>query len=109
MESFVNILSLNVGLSNSLAGLPSLISSHSVDLVLLQEVRLGSIQLSNMLGSLGFKAESNIDSESPSAPGTAVAWRESLPVEEVFTIVQCKAQMVRLGSYAIIIEDVLES
>ena len=50
--------------------------------------------------SIGFKAVANVGLESPSSPGTAIAWRKSLPVHDVFTLVQCKAQIAKLGSYA---------
>ena len=102
MGKSINILSLNVGMSNSLAGLSSLITAHSVDLVLLQEIRISSEQLSTMLGGLGFKGEANIDESSPFSPGTAVAWKTSLPVEQVSTIVNYGAQIVKLGSYVIL-------
>ena len=41
----LNFLSLNIGMSNSLAGLTSLVASESLDLIFLQEVRLTSSEL----------------------------------------------------------------
>ena len=99
--SYISIISLNIGMSTSLAGLTSLILTHSVDLILLQEVTTSSEQLDSLLCGLGFQVEVNRDAGSPSSLGTAVAWRENLSIDGVFNIVPCRAQIVKLGSYAI--------
>ena len=52
MESFVNILSLNVGLSSTLAGLSSLATVNNLHIVLLQEVRMDKEQLNNIVGGV---------------------------------------------------------
>ena len=36
------------------------------------------------------------------SPGTAVAWRNSLPVDIVASLVPCRAQCVKFGSYVVI-------
>ena len=86
-------------MSSSLAGVKSLIASNSIDIVFLQEVRMSSEQLNNFFTGLGFNAEANIDVDSFSTPGTAVIWKKSLPVENVYTIVSCRLQGVKLGGY----------
>ena len=101
MDTLTNILSLNVGMSASLVGLNSLIVTNSVDLILLQEVTIPSEQLLNALGNSEFQAVVNIDVDATNLPGTAVVWRRSLPVDEVLNIVTCRAQLVKLGPYAI--------
>ena len=53
MESHINILSLNVGLSSTLAGLSALTSVNRPDLILLQEVRISKEQLKNIIGAFG--------------------------------------------------------
>ena len=73
MESFINILSLNICLRSTLAGLGSLATINNIDLILLQEVRVSQEDVDNMLVNLGFQAIVNIDPEAPSKPGTAVA------------------------------------
>ena len=93
----LNILSLNIGMSCSLAGLSGLISSENLDIVLLQEVRLSGIQIENQLP--GFKAIANVDLDNLSTPGTAVAWRLGIPVENVLSFKLCRIQIVSLGSY----------
>ena len=43
----------------------------------------------------------NIDLETPSKPGTAIAWRISLPIQEVISITSCRCQVALIGTYAI--------
>ena len=66
----LNFFSLNVGMSNSLAGLVALVSSEQLDVVFLQEVRMSNLQIEALLP--GFKAAVNIDHENPASPGTAI-------------------------------------
>ena len=98
----LNFLSLNVGMSATLAGLTSLITVHRLDIIFLQEVRLGGEQLNFFVGSLGFQAEVNIDTDQPTRPGTALVWKKSLPVSDVFTLVVCRAQVALLGPYMLL-------
>ena len=89
-------------MSSTLAGLSTLIVSHKLDVIFLQEVRLSSEQLELLLGGLGFKAAVNIDHECPTSPGTALVWRTSLPVTDVCTLLSCRAQVARLGHYMLL-------
>ena len=93
----LNILSLNIGMSNTLAGLTSIVVSESVDLIFLQEVRLTSAEIESLLP--GFSCAVNIDLENSSRPGTAIIWRSSIPVENVVNVTLCRIQVVSLGSY----------
>ena len=102
MESLLNFLSLNVGMSSTLAGLSSLITANKLDLIFLQEVQLSSEQINLLLGKLGFQAAVNIDSENPSRPGTAIIWKKSLPVSNISTLVLCRAQLATLGKYMLL-------
>ena len=97
MANLTNILSLNVGMNAGLAGLTTLLSVFPADLILLQEVRISNDQINSLLCGLGFSAEVNIDNESPSSPGTAFAWRNSMSQVEVFNIVKCRCQMIKIG------------
>ena len=54
MNSRIRILSLNIGLKSDLAGLMTLISVHSLDLIMLQEVRITDEQLNQQLDKHGF-------------------------------------------------------
>ena len=92
MNSRIRILSLNIGLKSDLAGLLTLISVHRLDLVMLQEVRITDEQLNQQLGNHGFTGMVNIDAEEPLKPGTALAWRSTLPIKQVSAVVPCRVQ-----------------
>jgi exonuclease III len=100
MDSIINFFSLNVGMSNTLAGLSAIIKAENLDIIFLQEVRLTSEQLEHLLR--GFKAAVNVDPSQPSKPGTAIVWRETLPVIDVCPLVLCRAQMATLGPYRLV-------
>ena len=102
MSRKLTILSLNVGLSHNLAGLSTLLSVNAADLILLQEIRISKEQLLAALGGPGFKAVVNIDEDSPLSPGTAVVWKETLPVEDVISLVLCRLQVVIIGDYLVL-------
>ena len=102
MDHKINFLSLNIGMSSTLAGLSTLITTQNLDIIFLQEVRLSSEQIELQLGRLGFKAAVNIDSECPTTPGTAIVWRSSLPVVDICVLVCCRAQVARLGNYMLL-------
>ena len=101
MNSRIRILSLNIGLKSDLAGVLTLISVHKLDLILLQEVRITDEQINQQLGNHGFKGMVNIDEEDPLRPGTALAWRSTLPIKQVSAVVPCRVQHALLGSYSI--------
>ena len=71
MKSCLKLLSLNVGMSSSLAGVSALLKFEDIDIVLLQEVCLTSEQIEHLLR--GFRACSNIDHENINRPGIALA------------------------------------
>ena len=102
MADHIKFLSLNVGMSATLAGLSTLIVAQELDIIFLQEVRLTSEQINLFVNRLGFQASVNIDSEQPTKPGTAIVWKESLPVTDVFTVVLCRAQVALLGPYMLL-------
>ena len=95
-----NILSLNVGMSNSLAGLPSILCSENLDIIFLQEVRLSSSEIESFLP--GYKCVSNLDVENPSKPGVAIVWRSTAPVENVINFLPCRIQVASLGHYILV-------
>ena len=88
-------------MSTTFAGLLELIRVNNFHLILLQEVRLTNDELNCMVSRLGYSAEVNIDIEVTSRPGTAVIWKDLLPVDNVVTIVPSRAQAVVLGSLII--------
>ena len=56
----MNIVSLNIGMSQNVARLSALLVSYNVDLALLQEVNSSQEQLNAGLESIGFQAEVNV-------------------------------------------------
>ena len=102
MNSQISILSLNVGMSSSLAGLKVLLSNNSVHIVFLQEVSMCTETLNSFLQDINFKAVANVDSDNSSRPGTAILWREGIPVTNVYTLVDCRCQVATLGSYMLL-------
>ena len=70
--------------------------------MLLQEVRITDEQINQQLSHHGFIGMVNIDAENQSTPGTALAWRRTLPIKQVSTIVPCRVQHARLGSFSIL-------
>ena len=98
-NNYLNILSLNVGMSNSLAGLPALLSVENLDILLLQEIRMTSFEIEAQLH--GFCAVVNVDHSNPSSPGTAIVWRSHLPLVNVSSRVPCRLQTATIDSYMI--------
>ena len=53
MIAKVNFLSLNIGMKNNLAELPTLVRIHELDLIFLQEIRLSEKQIEQAGAELG--------------------------------------------------------
>ena len=100
MDSKLNIFSLNVGMSGTLAGLSAIIQAVDLDIIFLQEVRISAEQIENLLR--GFKAAVNIDQNQLSKPGTAIVWKQDLPITDVCPLVMCRAQLATLGPYKLL-------
>ena len=96
------VLSLNIGGSTTLAGLLSILRLDKPHLVMLQEVILSSEQLCVQVSKFGYKAATNIDMTNPSALGTGFVWQSHLPVSDVYSVVECRAQSLRVGQYSFI-------
>ena len=93
----INFITLNVGMSASLAGLSDLAESEDLEILFLQEVNLGKNQIESILR--GYKAAVNIDENNPNRPGTALVWREDIVVTDICSVVPCRAQVASLGDY----------
>ena len=91
MNSTVNLFSLNTGTSSLLAGLSDLVKYEHLDIIFLQEVRMTSDEIENLMP--GFRAESNIDVNNREKPGTAIVWRNSLQIESVSSVCMCTLQV----------------
>ena len=102
MGDNIVISSLNIGGSTTLAGLLSMLRLDKPHLVMLQEVKVNTEQLNVQVAKYGYQAVSNIDVNNPSALGTGVVWQSHLPVSDIFSVVECRAQALTLGQYTFI-------
>ena len=102
MSGKIRFLSLNVGMKSDLAGLITLIQIHKLDIILLQEIRISEEQINQQIRNHGFTGKVSIDDEDSLKPGVAIVWRSVLPVQEIITLVSCRAQLAFLGSIAIV-------
>ena len=101
MASTIRFLSLNVGMRSDLAGLRSMIKSHKPDVIFLQEVKFSSEEISSSLNNIGFKCKVN-NADDDLKPGTALLWRNALPITEVFNVVTGRAQLAVMGDYVLL-------
>ena len=99
-QSTFNIFSINVGMSNNLACLSSLVNGENLDIIFLQENRMTQLQIESQLS--GFSAAVNIDIDNPYRPGTAMIWRSSIPVTNVHSLSLCRLQVASLGPYLLV-------
>ena len=68
------------------------------EVLLVQEVLLSSQELLLKVKPYGYNCESNINVLNPTKPGTAVIWREGIPVTETRVIVEGRLQIVTVGA-----------
>ena len=99
MENLYKILSLNVGNNSTLGGLFSILNLEKPHIVMLQEVTLSSEQLSLVVSKYGYKAETNVNTTDQTALGTGFVWKSSLPISEIYNVVECRSQCLKLGAY----------
>ena len=95
-SSVLKILSFN--LAGGTLFLHHLLPEDKPDILLLQEVLLSSQELLLKVKPYGYNCESNIDVLNPTKPGTAVIWREGVPVLDTRVIVEGRLQSVTVGS-----------
>ena len=101
MAQLVNFLSLNVGGNSNLAGLSMTISLLNFDVILLQEVKSTQSQVESLVSRFGFSTLVNIDHNDFKKPGTALIWKNTIPLTGVVNLVSCRQQIAELGPYRI--------
>ena len=95
------IISYNVMSNGNCSGLLTLLDIEKPDIVLLQV--LNTEHLSTFIGCRGgYKAESNVDALEPTKPGTALVWREDIPITMVASIEPRRLQSAFLGPYPLL-------
>ena len=87
--------------STNLAGLNMTISMMKFDVILLQEVKMTQVQLDSAIRRHGFLASVNISEDDINKPGTAILWRETIPVTGIVNLIECRLQIAELGPYRI--------
>ena len=102
MAEEYKILSLNVGNGTTLGGLLSILSLENPHVVMLQEITLSSEQLTLLVNKYGYKAETNIDIHNQNTMGTGFVWKTTLPVNEVYSVIHCRGQLLKLGRYSFV-------
>ena len=102
MDGTLRILSLNIGMSDSLAGLTAINRDKNPDFIFLQEVRISTEQLLAKVGMMGYMAEVNINDEELSQPGTALVWKSCYPVHGLAALVQCRCQVAFWDQYLLV-------
>ena len=102
MASNLKVFSLNIGMSDNLAGLVNFIVNESLDIIFLQEVKMTSEHLCFQVNKLGYLAEVNINEDEPTKPGTALLWKSCLPVQDVTNLVQCRCQIAFMDQFLLV-------
>ena len=98
----LKIITLNAGNSLLLGGLLSIIRLENPDIVLLQEITVTTGQLQLFVAKLGYSAQANTDILDITRLGTGIIWKSELPLSEVTSVVDCRAQLAKLGPYHIL-------
>ena len=71
------------------------------DVILLQEVNSTQIQLDSLVVKYGFSCLVNIDLDNIDKSGTALIWRNSVPLTGAVNLLSCRLQMAQIGEYRI--------
>ena len=95
----LKIITLNTGNSLVLGGLLSIIRLENPDIVLLQEITVTTGQLQLFVAKFGYSAEANTDLLDITRLGTGIIWKSELPISEITSVVDCRAQLAKLGPY----------
>ena len=97
------MISYNTMSDGNCSGLLTLIDIEKPDVILLQEIVLDTEHLCTFLASKrGYRAESNTDPLEPNKPGTALIWRENIPVTRVASIEPRRLQTAFMGPYPVV-------
>ena len=64
----------------------------------MQEVKVSTEELQSLIQVLNYSASCNILSENENSRGTAIVWKNTLEVKNIFTVEECRVQSAQLGS-----------
>ena len=88
----LNIITLNIGGSATLGGLPVILDLEKPDIVMLQEVHCSTSALNTVLRRYHYQGICNNCPDDERTLGTAIVWKVCLPVENVNCIELCRLQ-----------------
>ena len=76
-------------------------SMMSFDVILLQEIKSTQTQLDSLVQKFGFSSLVNIDTDDVDKPGTALVWKNTIPLSGAVNLLGCRLQMAEIGEYRI--------
>lgn len=88
----LQVISLNIGASDTLAGLPAILELENPDIVMLQEVHCSTDALNTVLKKYRYKGFCNNCPQDERTLGTAFVWKSHLPVNNINCIELCRLQ-----------------
>ena len=77
------------------------ISLLKFDVILLQEVKSTQSQVESLVARFGFSTLVNIDCDDMNKPGTALIWRNTVPLVGAVNLINCRLQIAEIGVYKI--------
>ena len=77
------------------------ISLLKFDVILLQEVKSTQDQVDSLINRFGYSCLVNVNSEDSNKPGTALIWKNFLPVIGAVNLICCRLQTAQIGPYNI--------
>ena len=96
----LSIITLNVNcLSRPVAraGLLDMLRTHKPDIFCLQEINIGTDELNMYVNPVGYSCLSNIDHTNPNTRGTAIIWKQGLPVHQQTIVEEERLMFIMIG------------
>jgi exonuclease III len=69
---------------------------------MMQEVNVNSEELSSLVQPCGYRAECNITLDDENTRGTAIVWKDTIDLKNIFTVEECRVQTAQLGPLNIV-------
>ena len=80
------------------SGILDILKNHQPDIWMMQEVNVNSEEMSSLVQHCGYNAECNITADDENTRGTAIVWKQSIELKNIFTVEECRVQTAQLGS-----------
>ena len=79
------------------SGILDVLKRHKPDIWLMQEVNVSTEELQSLIKTSNYSASCNILSENENSRGTAIVWKNTLEMKNIFTVEECRVQSAQLG------------